>query len=176
MVNEGTAYLDFTVGNSDSGQNFNENMVIVETLEMCFVERIDREMGNFVDKVRDRIQKSNRDYCPSQKRIWKEQHTTCVKFKGWDSKQVSCQGRWVVGPRYTFWLTTTNSSQLGDLNIDLDFKMMMNCFCQQSTLLITIEVQWWQPRFVQKRLQISQENRTRIETMSWSSQIIHIWY
>ena len=31
-------------------------MVIVETLEMCFNERTDREMSNIVDAVEDRIQ------------------------------------------------------------------------------------------------------------------------
>ena len=61
MVNEGTVYLDFTVGNSDSGQNFNENMVIVKTLERCFIKGIDRKMGNFDDTVKNRIQKSHRD-------------------------------------------------------------------------------------------------------------------
>ena len=34
----------------------NENMVIVKTLERCFVERIDREMSNFVETVEDKTQ------------------------------------------------------------------------------------------------------------------------
>ena len=55
-VNEGTADQEFTVGNSDGGQAVNENVVKVKTLERCFIERIDKEMGNIVDTVENRIQ------------------------------------------------------------------------------------------------------------------------
>ena len=53
--NEGTVDQEFTVGNSDRGQAVNENVVNVKTLERCFNEGIDREMGNIVDTFEDRI-------------------------------------------------------------------------------------------------------------------------
>ena len=140
-VNERTANQEFTVGNSDSGPAVNENVVNVETLERCFNKRIDREIGNIVDTDEDRIQSTNltaidsiinpkifwtgcdqcsgkfrtwgtdRDYWLFWKRIGKEQYTTCVKYKWWDSKQSSGRGKWIVGPRYTFWPATTHSTQ-----------------------------------------------------------------
>ena len=55
-VNEGTADQEFTVGNSESNQAFNENVANVTTLERCFNEKIDREMGDIVDTVENRIQ------------------------------------------------------------------------------------------------------------------------
>ena len=55
-VNEDTNDQDFTVGTSNVGSIVNENALNVKTLEMCFNERTDREMGNFVDTVEDRIQ------------------------------------------------------------------------------------------------------------------------
>ena len=54
-VNEGTANQEFTVGNSDGGQALSENVVKVKTLERCFNEKIDREIGNIVETVEDRI-------------------------------------------------------------------------------------------------------------------------
>ena len=54
-VNEGTGDQEFTVGNPGSSLAANENAVNMKTLEKCFNERIDREMGNVVDKVGDRI-------------------------------------------------------------------------------------------------------------------------
>ena len=56
MVDEGSVDQGFTVGNSDSNPTFNENLLNVKTLERCFNERIDREMGNIVETVEDRIQ------------------------------------------------------------------------------------------------------------------------
>ena len=38
-VNEVTAEQEFTVGNSDGGQTFNEKVMNVKTLERCFKER-----------------------------------------------------------------------------------------------------------------------------------------
>ena len=55
-VNEGTNYQDFTVGTSNVSSIVNENALNIKTLERCFNERIDREMGNIVDTVEDRIQ------------------------------------------------------------------------------------------------------------------------
>ena len=55
-VNEGAGYQEYTVGNLDSKLAANEYMVNRKTLESCFDERIDREMGNFVETVGDRIQ------------------------------------------------------------------------------------------------------------------------
>ena len=54
-VNESTADQEFTVGNSDGDPSTNEN-VIVKTSERCFIEKIDKEMGSFVDTVEDKIQ------------------------------------------------------------------------------------------------------------------------
>ena len=56
MINEGTADQECAVGNSDSGPAVKVNVVDVKTLERCFNERIDREMGNIVDTVDERIQ------------------------------------------------------------------------------------------------------------------------
>ena len=55
-VNEGTVDQEFTVGNSNSSPAVNENVVNAKTLESCFIERIDKEMGNIVDTVEDKIQ------------------------------------------------------------------------------------------------------------------------
>ena len=56
VVNEGADDRDFIVGTSSNNTTVNESMVNVKTLEKCFIERIDREMSNFVDTVEDRIQ------------------------------------------------------------------------------------------------------------------------
>ena len=55
-VNESTNDQDFTVGTSNVSSIVNENALNIMTLERCFNERIDREMGNIVDTVEDRIQ------------------------------------------------------------------------------------------------------------------------
>ena len=55
-VNEGTVDQEFTVNNSGRNSAANENLVKVRTLERCFNERIDKEMGNIVDTDEDRIQ------------------------------------------------------------------------------------------------------------------------
>ena len=55
-VNEGTKDQDFTVDTSNVSSIVNENALNIKTLERCFNERIDREMGNIVDTVEDRIQ------------------------------------------------------------------------------------------------------------------------
>ena len=56
IVNDGTVDREFTVNNSGSIPTIKENTVKVQTLERCFNETIDREMGNIVDTVDDRIQ------------------------------------------------------------------------------------------------------------------------
>ena len=56
VVNEGTNYRDFTIGIPSNNSVVNENAMNVKTLERCFNERIDREMSNIVDTVKDRIQ------------------------------------------------------------------------------------------------------------------------
>ena len=56
LVNESTGDQEFTVGNPGINLTTNENVVNVKTFERCFIERIDREMGNFVDTVEDKIQ------------------------------------------------------------------------------------------------------------------------
>ena len=58
VVNEGTNDRNFTVGTSNNDSVFNGNAMSVKTLERCFNERIDREMGNIIDTVGDRIQNS----------------------------------------------------------------------------------------------------------------------
>ena len=55
-VNEDTGDQEFTLGYPGSNLATNENLMNVKTLERCFNERIDREMGNIVDTVEDRIQ------------------------------------------------------------------------------------------------------------------------
>ena len=56
VVNDGAIDQDFTVS-SDSGSNLtaNENRVIVQVLEGCFHEWVEKEMDNIVDTVDDRI-------------------------------------------------------------------------------------------------------------------------
>ena len=56
VVNEGTNDRDFTVGTSNNDSVINGNAVSVKSLERCFNERIDREMGNIIDTVEDSIQ------------------------------------------------------------------------------------------------------------------------
>ena len=56
VVNEGTNDRDFTVGTCNNDSVINGNAVSVKTLERCFNGRIDREMGNIIDTVEDRIQ------------------------------------------------------------------------------------------------------------------------
>ena len=53
---EGTGYQEFNIDNLGSHLTTNENLVIVGFLERCFIERINREMGNNVGTVQDRIQ------------------------------------------------------------------------------------------------------------------------
>ena len=56
VVDESTNDRDFTFGSSSNNIAINERTVNVKTLEMCFNEKIDRKMSNFVDTVEDRIQ------------------------------------------------------------------------------------------------------------------------
>ena len=56
VVNEGTNDRDFTVGTSSKNTAINENVVNMKTLQRCFNKRIDKEMSNNVDTVKDRIQ------------------------------------------------------------------------------------------------------------------------
>ena len=56
VVNEGTDDRDFTVGTSSNDSIVNGNAMSVKTLERCFNEKIDRETGNIIDTVEDRIQ------------------------------------------------------------------------------------------------------------------------
>ena len=56
VVNEGTNDRDFTVGTSNNDSVINGNAMSVKTLERCFNERIDKEMGHIIDTVEDRIQ------------------------------------------------------------------------------------------------------------------------
>ena len=52
LVNEGINDRDFTVGTSSKNLTANENTVIVKTFERCFNERIDREMSNFLIRLK----------------------------------------------------------------------------------------------------------------------------
>ena len=54
-LNEGIVDQNFAVDDSDGGHAVKENVVNVKTLERCFNEKIDTEMGNIVDTVQDRI-------------------------------------------------------------------------------------------------------------------------
>ena len=53
VVNEGKSDQDLAVG---TNLVTHENTVNVKTLERCFIEKIDRELSNFVDKLEHRIQ------------------------------------------------------------------------------------------------------------------------
>ena len=54
-VNEGTGDQDFTVGTSDKDLMTNVNTLILNTLERCFNEKIEREMINNVQTVEEKI-------------------------------------------------------------------------------------------------------------------------
>ena len=56
VFSESTNDRDFTIGISSKNTAVNESMVNMKTLERCFNERIDREMSNIADTVKDRIQ------------------------------------------------------------------------------------------------------------------------
>ena len=56
VVNEGTVDEKLTVNIAGSNLLSNENLVNVKALERCFNEKIDKEMGNIIDTVKDRIQ------------------------------------------------------------------------------------------------------------------------
>ena len=56
VSNDGTVDQEFTVDNNDSNLTAIENVVIVQTLERFFNERIDREMVNIVEPVEYRIE------------------------------------------------------------------------------------------------------------------------
>ena len=58
-VNEDTVAQEITVSNSDSNPAASENLLNVKTLERCFNEKIEREMGNIADTVEDKIQNAN---------------------------------------------------------------------------------------------------------------------
>ena len=55
VVNSGLADCEFTVKNFSGNLRTNENTVNVRTMEKCFKNRIDGEMGNIVHRVEDRI-------------------------------------------------------------------------------------------------------------------------
>ena len=55
-VIESTAYQEYTVDKSDSNKAVKEKLVNVKTLEEGFNESIDKEMGNIVDRVENKIQ------------------------------------------------------------------------------------------------------------------------
>ena len=57
--NESTSDQKFTVKYSVSNSAANENLVIVMTLERCSKERVEKEKGNNVDTVEDKIQNAN---------------------------------------------------------------------------------------------------------------------
>ena len=51
-----TADQEIAVANFDCNPAANENLVIEKILERCFIEKIDRELGEIVDTVEDRSQ------------------------------------------------------------------------------------------------------------------------
>ena len=59
VVNGGTVDQNFTDNNIASNLTTKKILVKVQTLERCFIESIDREMGNIVDTVENRIQNGN---------------------------------------------------------------------------------------------------------------------
>ena len=58
-VNEGSGDQEFIVHNPGSNSAANQYFVDMKTLEKCFNERIDREMGVIVDTVEKKIQNAN---------------------------------------------------------------------------------------------------------------------
>ena len=56
VANEGTNDRNFAFGTFNNDSVTNGNAMSAKTLEMCFNERIDREMSNIIDTVEDRIQ------------------------------------------------------------------------------------------------------------------------
>ena len=55
-VNEGTCDQEYTIDTSCNILAAKETLVNVRTLERCFIEVIDKEMGNKVDTAQDRVQ------------------------------------------------------------------------------------------------------------------------
>ena len=56
VVNEGNVEQELTVENTNCNLTANENLMNMKTSERCFNERIDREKGNIVDTIEDKIQ------------------------------------------------------------------------------------------------------------------------
>ena len=56
LVSNGSVDLEFIVNNNDGISTTNENTRNVQKLESCFNERIDKEIGNIVYTVMDKIQ------------------------------------------------------------------------------------------------------------------------
>ena len=54
VVIEGTVDQEFTVNKTNNNLTIKENFLNVNTLQRCFNESIDREMGIIVDTVEDR--------------------------------------------------------------------------------------------------------------------------
>ena len=55
MVKSGTIDQECSVKNNDGVSKTNDDTMNVQTLDRCLTDRIDREMGNFVDRVEDGI-------------------------------------------------------------------------------------------------------------------------
>ena len=53
-----TVDQEFTVNKNNGVSTTNEKTVNAQTLERCLTDRIDREMGNTIDTVEEKIQKS----------------------------------------------------------------------------------------------------------------------
>ena len=58
VVNEGTTDHEFSVSNTGISLTTNEILVDMQAFERCFNEKIDRQTGNIVDTVEERIQKT----------------------------------------------------------------------------------------------------------------------
>ena len=56
VVNSGSVDREFTVNSNDDIPTTNENTVNVQTLEKCLNKMNDRELGNIVETVEDRIE------------------------------------------------------------------------------------------------------------------------
>ena len=59
VVNEGTVDQEIANNHTNSNSTTNENVVNMNNSELCFSERIDREMGNIVGSLADLIQNAN---------------------------------------------------------------------------------------------------------------------
>ena len=120
VFNEGTTDRDFTVGISNISSVVNGNAMSVKTLERCSNGRIDREMSNIIDTVKDRIQNAiltaiDNIVAPKIELAIKSMNAS----SGWDLTSVSANSerREHVGIIASFENASGNNNTLGVTNV-----------------------------------------------------------